>query len=544
MVTVAPLISLPRLAGCGVRTERVLLGIFVGAIMLAAIPAGVRAQPVYSAAFVAQTAPSFIEEGTTANVSVTMRNTGTATWVQSQGDVFLATQEPQDNYYWCIQGNVYGGQSGNRVLLPNDVAPNAQVTFNFVVKPLGCRFSAPAPLRFRMLSQTYGTFGDETPDPKVAVSNAAAFVSQQVPAKVPAGATIQVTVTFKNTTNATWAPADGYTLTSASPTGNTIWGTSSVPLPASVAAGANVTFSFFVVAPTTPGAFNFRWQMSSPQGTPFGDVSPATVVQVVAAGAPNYGGLWWNSPAGSESGWGINLAHQAGTIFATWFTYDATGKGLWLSMTSVLTSPGVYTGTLQQSTGPAFSAVPFNPGLVRRFAVGTGTLTFTDADNAIFAYTVNGISQTKTITRQVFGRLPTCTFNLLTDLSVAYNYQDLWWASPAGVEAGWGLYSTQQGDTMFLTWFTYDVDGTPLWLSATAPKIALGAYAGTLYRTTGPPFNAVSFDPARVVATAVGRVSLGFADGQTGTFAYTVNGITQTKAITREILVAPGTVCQ
>jgi hypothetical protein len=24
------------------------------------------------------------------------------------GDVFLATQEPQDNYYWCIQNNPYG----------------------------------------------------------------------------------------------------------------------------------------------------------------------------------------------------------------------------------------------------------------------------------------------------------------------------------------------------------------------------------------------------------------------------------------------------
>ena len=60
-----------------------------------------------------------------------MRNTGTATWYQTEGDVFLATQEPQDNYYWCIQGNPYGSHSGNRVLLPNDVAPNQEVTFTF-----------------------------------------------------------------------------------------------------------------------------------------------------------------------------------------------------------------------------------------------------------------------------------------------------------------------------------------------------------------------------------------------------------------------------
>ena len=92
-----------------------------------------------------------------------MRNTGTATWITSEGDVFLSTQEPQDNFYWCIQDNPHGIYTGNRVLLPHDVAPGQDVTFAFVVKPLSCRFAATAPFRFRMLSQIHGTFGDETP---------------------------------------------------------------------------------------------------------------------------------------------------------------------------------------------------------------------------------------------------------------------------------------------------------------------------------------------------------------------------------------------
>lgn len=473
-----------------------------------------------------------------------MQNTGTATWVQAQGDVFLATQEPQDNYYWCIQGNVYGSQAGNRVLLPHDVAPNAQVTFNFTVKPLSCRFAAPAPFRFRMLSQAHGTFGEETSDAMVAVSNAAKFVSQQVPAIVPAGATIWVTETYQNTTNATWQITDGYTLTSAVPAGNNTWGTSSVPLPAAVAPKANVTFSFSVVTPATSGTNNFQWQPSAAHGGPFGDISPATAVQVVKAGPPNYGGLWWNSPANSESGWGINLAHQSDTIFATWFTYDVTGKGLWVSMTAALNGTAVYTGTLQQSTGPAFSAVPFSPAQVHTSSVGTGTITFTDINNGTFAYTLNGTTQTKPITRQVFGQLPACTYNLVTDLTTTYNYQDLWWAAPAGVESGWGVNLTHQSDVIFLTWFTYDVDRTPMWLFAAAPKTALGGYAGTLYRTTGPPFNSMPFDATKVVATAVGTANLTFTNGNNATFMYTVNGTTQSKAITRQILVAPGTVCQ
>ena len=77
--------------------------------------------------------------------------------------------------------------------------------------------------------------------------------------------------------------------------------------------------------------------------------------------------------------------------------------------------------------------MPFDPALVTPTAVGTGTLTFADVDNATFAYTVNGVSQTKAITRQAFGPVPTCTFGVQPTSSLATNYQDLWWAAPAGV---------------------------------------------------------------------------------------------------------------
>jgi hypothetical protein len=503
-----------------------------------------RAQAEYSAAFVSQVAPSFAELLAPAAVSVTMENTGTATWYRTDGDVFLATQEPQDNYYWCIQGNPYGSHSGNRVLLPYDVAPNQEVTFNFTVKPMGCVFSAPSPLRFRMLSQLHGTFGDETPDPHVVVSTATEFVAQQVPATVPAGAVVLVTETFRNTTPTTWQATDGYTLQSAGPAGNTIWSVSPVALPTAVPPNATVTFTFYITVPATVGTYNFQWQMSKPDGTPFGGVSPATAVQVITAGPPNYQGLWWNAPAGSESGWGINFAHQGDTIFATWFTYDLTGKGLWLVMSASLTAAGTYTGTLVQTSGPPFNSVPFNPSQVVGIVAGTGTLTFTDLNTGTFAYTINGVTQTKSIIRQVFDQLPTCTFGILSDLTLAYNYQDLWWAAPAGSEMGWGVNLTHQGDAIFATWFTYDLDRTPLWLFVTALKTAQGIYSGTLYRTTGPPFNSVPFDPTKVVGTAVGTATFTFTDGNTGTFDYTVNGVTQTKAITREIFVVPGTVCQ
>ena len=134
-------------------------------------------------------------------------------------------------------------------------------------------------------------------------------------------------------------------------------------------------------------------------------------------------------PPESESGWGINFAHQGDVIFATWFTYDAAGDGWWLAMTANKTAEGTYSGTLLETAGPAFSAMPFDPAKVTRTAVGSGTLTFRDLDNATFSYTVKGVQQTKFITRQAFGPLPTCTYAAQPDFAAATNYQDIWWVA-------------------------------------------------------------------------------------------------------------------
>jgi hypothetical protein len=275
----------------------------------------------------------------------------------------------------------------------------------------------------------------------------------------------------------------------------------------------------------------------------------------LAAAGVQAQGLWWNLPANSESGWGINFAHQGNEIFATWFTYDLTGKGWWLSMTAnkTGTNPDIYTGQLFETRGPAFSAVPFpplgSPGGATGTGVGTATLSFSDVNRASFNYVVNGVQQTKSLTRQAFGPLPTCVYGAQPGFAAATNYQDLWWASPAGSESGWGVNLTHQGDTIFATWFTYDHDHTPMWLVASAAKTAPGTYMGTLYRLTGPPFSAVPFppigSPGGATGTPVGTATFTFSDGNNGTFAYTVNAEAQTKNITRELFHAPaGTLCQ
>jgi hypothetical protein len=271
----------------------------------------------------------------------------------------------------------------------------------------------------------------------------------------------------------------------------------------------------------------------------------------------NVEGLWWNSPAASEAGWGVNITHQADTLFATWFTYGADGNGLWLVMSSgTKTGSNTYSGTLYQTTGPAFDSTVFDPKQVQQTPVGSATFSFTDADNGTFSYTVNGISQTKNITRTVYAApVPTCAETSVAPASgVLYgsgtpngpNYQDLWWKSPAASESGWGVNLTHQGNVLFATWFTYDSTGNGLWLVMSAGTRVANTeiFSGTLYRTTGPAFNASPWDPKLVTQTPVGSATFSFSDADNGTFTYTVNGETQSKNITRTVYATPATTCQ
>jgi uncharacterized delta-60 repeat protein len=282
-------------------------------------------------------------------------------------------------------------------------------------------------------------------------------------------------------------------------------------------------------------------------GEAYGVIGSVAIARFLGGAGPtagaNYQGLWWGSPAGSESGWGINFAHQGDVIFATWFTYDTTGKAWWLAMTAARSDDGSFSGALYETHGPAFTATPFNPAAVMPAQVGSARIRFTDDSNATFTYTVNEVTREKQITRQVFGTLPTCEWGTQPNLALATQYQDLWWNAPAGSESGWGVNLTQQGNIIFGTWFTYGTDGAPMWLSVTANATGARSFSGPLYRTRGPAYNAQPFNPASVVATAVGTASFSFTDGNAGTFAYSVDGISQSKSITRQVFRPPGTVC-
>ena len=126
-------------------------------------------------------------------------------------------------------------------------------------------------------------------------------------------------------------------------------------------------------------------------------VSDARTLKTAPYVQLNYADQWWN-PA--ESGWGLFIWHdKLDRVLAAWFTYGSDNRAEWYTIQSGnWVNQKQYDGQIIKTTGPSFAA--FVPGsAVQVQAVGTASLNFTDANNGTFTYTLNGVTQTKTITR-------------------------------------------------------------------------------------------------------------------------------------------------
>ena len=266
-----------------------------------------------------------------------------------------------------------------------------------------------------------------------------------------------------------------------------------------------------------------------------------THVDEILAVPQNYTSLWWDP---EESGWGINFSHQGDIVFATLFTYDAFGAPTWFVMSGGRKqAANVYSGELYTTTGPAFNAQPFTPITPANITrVGTMTVGFA-GDSATLNYDVNGAIVNKTLRKQLFvsTRAPRCQ-PWDGSHTGRGSMQDLWWNS---AESGWGINFAQQGDTIFATLFTYDANHHPMWyVMSGGRRQSDGSFKGELYRTSGPPFNAAPFAPiAPGQIVKIGDMQLQFADGESGTLTYSVDGATVVKPITRQVFSTPGSLC-
>lgn len=116
----------------------------------------------------------------------------------------------------------------------------------------------------------------------------------------------------------------------------------------------------------------------------------------------HYGNLtdmWWDP---SQNGTGMSIIHHGSNqMFAVWYTYNDAGDPLWIVLPGgTWEDSKTYSGALYKTRGTGFSQ-PWNQAAFQvGNSVGTGRFAFTADDAATFTYTVNGVSGSRTLTRQ------------------------------------------------------------------------------------------------------------------------------------------------
>lgn len=114
----------------------------------------------------------------------------------------------------------------------------------------------------------------------------------------------------------------------------------------------------------------------------------------------DYEDMWYNAPAESQSGWGVNIAQQGEVLFATLFVYGSDNTPRWYVATLLNTGNNVtFRGDLLNVGTGTYFAAPWS-GISNVQTVGTMTFAFDSATTGTMTYTVNGATVTKTIVRE------------------------------------------------------------------------------------------------------------------------------------------------
>lgn len=159
----------------------------------------------------------------------------------------------------------------------------------------------------------------------------------------------------------------------------------------------------------------------------------AVAILSVSAARASPTDLWWNA---NESGWGVNVVGQSNVLFLTFFVYGSNGQPLWLvAPSTTVVSTGAdgsvtYSGPLYTTTGP-FLGGAFNPAAVNATQVGTVTFVHQTQISATLTYTYNGVSVSKSLTRQTWK----------TNANVPGNYMGTLTISRTGC-SGAAIYTT------------------------------------------------------------------------------------------------------
>ena len=132
-------------------------------------------------------------------------------------------------------------------------------------------------------------------------------------------------------------------------------------------------------------------------------IAALAVLAATTVGASNVTDHWY---APAESGWGVSVTQQDDVAFVVMFVYGPSGEPTWLTAAANRYGyregghPG-FAGPLHRMSGPPQGG-PFDPSKVSGTPVGNLTFESYEHDRATLAYTIDGVSRTRTVQRLTF----------------------------------------------------------------------------------------------------------------------------------------------
>ena len=229
----------------------------------------------------------------------------------------------------------------------------------------------------------------------------------------------------------------------------------------------------------------------------------------------------WNANAVASSSAVITIHHPEGDL-------KKVSEGTVLGTSS----PPIAGGTSEP-----FSEVRWSSGTTEGGSSGAGLFTFDGSQyllrGALWGGTALCSNPQGTDNFSRFDRVYSALAQYLNPVSgPAYDFTDLWW-NPG--ESGWGLNLIQHPNgIVFAIWYTYDAQGKMTWYHVPSGSWSNSmTYTGTLYAVAGPPFSASVFNASQVKRTAVGSATLSFTSSTSGTWSYSINGVSGSKSISR-----------
>ena len=250
-----------------------------------------------------------------------------------------------------------------------------------------------------------------------------------------------------------------------------------------------------------------------------GDVTLTYGGPTLPSGPANFQAMWWNP---SENGWGMSLVQHNETLFGAFYIYDAGGRPTWFVMPGGTwdATKTVFTGSFYQPSGSPFFAYNVAALYVGN-SIGSATITFQDANNAIVDYTIGTATGRKFVTREMFA----------SGSLASPDRSDLWWGG--STQNGWGITVMQQANTLFAVWYTYDGGGPTWFVMPGGSWTAADTYEGTLYTTMGSPWVGKTYDPSKLQVMNAGTYKFRF-NGDAATFTYSADGFSGSIPLARE----------